>query len=245
MRSHRLFAPVKLNVGEEATLGEKAAHYLSRVLRLREGNEIILFNGDGHDYRCKVVRGGRERLAAQVLESTPNDTESPLRITLVQALSRGERMDYCLQKATEMGVTAFQLLLSERVELKLKGERLEKRMAHWRAVVESACEQSGRARLPDLLPPLGLVAWLEVPGADTAAQRLVLDADAGMPLRQLDPGQCIELAVGPEGGFTEAELDLMTGSGVAAVRLGPRILRTETAGPAALAVLQSMAGDWV
>jgi 16S rRNA (uracil1498-N3)-methyltransferase len=187
-----------------------------------------------------LVRVGREQLGVQVLERTSNSRESPLRITLVQAMSRGERMDYCLQKATELGVTAIQLLLSERVELKLTDERLAKRLTHWRGVMESACEQSGRARVPDLRPPIGLEAWLEGPG-----QRWVLDADAATSLRRMDPGQGIDLAVGPEGGFTESELSLMTGSGVVAVRLGPRTLRTETAGPAAVAVLQSMAGDWV
>jgi len=243
MRTHRLFAPVKLDVGEKTELGEKSARYLSRVLRLRAGTEIVLFNGDGDDYLCKLVRVGRERVAVRVLEHTPNSAESPLRITLVQAMSRGERMDYCLQKATELGVTAVQLLLSERVELKLAGDRLEKRMAHWRGVVESACEQSGRARVPDLRPPVDVAAWLAEPGPELVAQRLVLDAAADTTLRQMDLGQSIDLAIGPEGGFTDSELGLMTGSGVAAVRLGPRILRTETAGPAAVAVLQSMAGD--
>ena len=244
MREHRLFAPLQLRVGDQIALGEKATHYLSKVLRLREGTEIVLFNGDGKDYRCKLTGFGRQQVAAQVLECTPNAAESPLRVTLVQALSRGERMDYCLQKATELGVSAVQLLLSERVELKLAGSRLEKRMAHWRGVVESACEQSGRARLPELLPPLGIETWLDGSGQEVVMQRLVLDAGAVMTLGQLKPCQSFELAVGPEGGFTDAELSLMGSSGVVGVRLGPRTLRTETAGPAALAVLQSMFGDW-
>lgn len=239
MRKHRLLVPLRLIPGEEISLDDKASHYLARVLRLAPGIEIELFNGDGNDYRCRLTHVGRDRVSAQVLERSANGAESPLRITLAQAMSRGERMDYCLQKATELGVAAFQLLLSDRVELKLTGARLERRMDHWRGVIESACEQCGRATVPGLAAPVSIDAWLQSP-----ARRLVLDTLGGSFLAHQQPGENIEIAVGPEGGFTEQELERMQNAGASLVRMGPRILRTETAGPAAIAVLQCLAGDF-
>lgn len=238
MKTNRVFIAAALEVGREVTLAAKQAHYLSRVLRLKEGSEVILFNGDGLDYRCRLDGYARESARAKVLERLPNGAESPLRITLSQALSRGERMDYCLQKSTELGVACVQLLVSERVELKLSGSRLSSRLQHWRAVLESASEQCGRATVPELRPPIGLEEWAALPG-----RKLLLDADARTSLRETELGDRIDIAIGPEGGFGETELEMARQSGVRAVRLGPRILRTETAGPAAIAVLQSLAGD--
>lgn len=238
MRNHRLYSDQPLEAGAEVTLGEKPAHYLTRVLRLAAGAEIVLFNGDGSDYRCRLTAFDRGTAKVEVLERRPNAAQSPLNITLSQALSRGERMDYCLQKATEFGVAAVQLLRTERVELKLSGERLKKRMAHWRGIMQSASEQCGRATVPELRAPIDLLEWIAVPG-----RRLVLDAGAERSLPQVELADAVDIAVGPEGGFSEAELAAMEGKGVVAVRLGPRILRTETAGPAAIAILQSMAGD--
>lgn len=239
MRTHRLYTPERLSVGAEIRLEGKAAHYLSRVLRLTRDDELILFNGDGHDYRGKLADFRRDFVVVHVSESLANDTASPLRITLVQAMSRGDRMDYTLQKATELGVWAVQLLESERVELKLSGARLEKRLEHWHGVIRAACEQSGRATMPELNPPVTLAGWTEGPGV-----KLVLDAGGEQSLGDLKHGEEISIAVGPEGGFSEPELELMSRRDVLAVRMGPRILRTETAGPAAIAVLQSLAGDF-
>ena len=232
-----MYLPGAMRVGEQLTLPDASAHYLARVLRLAAGAEVVLFNGDGHDYRCRLESAGKGTVA--VLEQRENRADSALRITLSQALSRGDRMDYCLQKATELGVHAVQLLLSERVELKLSGSRLEKRMAHWRGVMQSASEQCGRATVPELLSPIRLEAWLSAGGT-----RLVLDADARTPLSAVGVSDTVDIAVGPEGGFSDAERSTMQAAGVQAVRLGPRVLRTETAGPAAIAVLQSMAGDF-
>lgn len=239
MRTHRLFTPESLHVGTDVVLDKKAAHYLSRVLRLAESSEVILFNGNGNDYRCMLSRFGRDCAHARVLESISGQSESPLRITLTQAISRGDRMHYCLQKATELGVAAIQLLLSERVEVKLSGDRVEKRLAHWRGVIQSASEQCGRATVPELRAPVALHQWLEIPG-----RRLVLDARAEETLGNTELGDSVDLAVGPEGGFSKEEIDSMKRSGARAVRLGPRILRTETAGPAAIAVLQAKVGDF-
>ncbi len=239
MRTHRLFTPEPLTEGETVSLVGNPAHYLSRVLRLPEGTEIILFNGDGNDYLCRLDDFGRGEVRAQVLERQRNRTRSPLDITLCQAVSRGERMDYTLQKATELGVNAVQLLLSDRVEVKLDSRRLEKRLAHWRGVVESASEQCGRATVPELRAPIDLHSWLAGSG-----MRLVLDEQASRSLAGLELERTVGLAVGPEGGFSERELQTMNARGVLAVRLGPRTLRTETAGPAAIAVLQAIAGDF-
>lgn len=239
MRTHRVFTPEPLKVGETISLGGKPAHYLLRVLRLPEGSEIVLFNGDGNDYLCRLDDSGRGEVRAQVLERQGNRAESSLRITLCQAVSRGERMDYAVQKATELGVAAVQLLLSERVEVKLDGQRLEKRLAHWRGVMESASEQCGRATVPQLHAPIDLHTWLAGSG-----MRLALDSEASQSLAGIELEQSVGLAVGPEGGFSESELETMNAGGVLAVRLGPRTLRTETAGPAAIAVLQAIAGDF-
>ena len=239
MRTHRLFTPFEACVADAITLEGNAAHYLSRVLRLSEGAEVVLFNGDGHDYACRLEAFSRGQVMARVMERTPNGCESPLKLTLSQALSRGERMDYSLQKATELGVHAIQLLTSERVELRLKGERLGKRMAHWHGVVTSASEQCGRATVPELRAPVTLEAW-----SKGAGLRLLLDAGGSEPLARVKPGPAADLAIGPEGGFSENEVELAVRNGATAVSMGPRILRTETAGPAAIAVLQSLAGDF-
>jgi len=238
MRIHRLYTPESLDEGVEIRLDGKPAHYLSRVLRLAESTELVLFNGDGHDYQCVLVGFERDSVRVRVQARIRNDTESPLRITLAQAISRGDRMDYCLQKSTELGVSTVQLLVSTRVEVKLSENRLEKRMAHWRGVMQSACEQCGRATVPELHAPISLDDWVGLPG-----RKMVLDASGKIQLSQAQPGDNVSIAAGPEGGFEDAELGLLQDAGVETVRMGPRILRSETAGPAAIAVLQSMSGD--
>jgi 16S rRNA (uracil1498-N3)-methyltransferase len=214
------------------------------VLRVGAGQEVVLFNGDGHDYAAVVLRPARAGMTLRVARRMPGIPEPALSITVVQALTRGERMDQTLQKCTELGGAAFQLLNTERVEVRLRGDRLDKRMAHWRGVLVSACEQCGRSRVPDLAPPVSLDAWLGAAGADA---RLVLDPGADCSLAQRAAGfgasASVELAIGPEGGFSEREICLMRDHGVRAARLGPRVLRTETAGPAAVAVLLALAGD--
>ncbi|MEE4218353.1 MAG: RsmE family RNA methyltransferase [Xanthomonadales bacterium] len=221
MRIHRIHSPLALEPGEAITLTGKPAHYLGRVLRVTPGQSIVLFNGDGCDYACEVRQPGKNSLTLGVLSRLPAKPESPLHIIVAQAISRGERMDQTLQKCTELGVMAFQPLWSERVEVRLRGEKLARRHSHWEGVVISACEQSGRAVIPQVLPP-----------------------GAGERLANAAQGQSIELAVGPEGGFSAAELDMMASAGIMPVSLGPRILRTETAAPAAVAVLQALQGDF-
>jgi 16S rRNA (uracil1498-N3)-methyltransferase len=167
-----------------------------------------------------------------------------LRITLAQAIGKGDRMDQCLQKATELGVAAVQPLFTERTAVRLRGERLERRLEHWRRIMISACEQCGRAELPDLAPARELTGWLAE--AQPAAPAFALVPGAARPLARVALGSApLTLFVGPEGGFSEAELEMLVAAGVEPVALGPRILRTETAGPAALAVLQTLRGDFL
>ena len=244
MRVHRIHTPQALQPGCEVLLEDASSHYLSRVLRVVAGDSVVLFNGDGHDYVAEVLRPARRQTALRVDSRLPGLPEPPVAITVVQALSRGERMDQTLQKCTELGAAGFQLLLSERVEVRLGEDKLGQRMEHWRGVIVAACEQCGRARVPELFEPVGCAAWLE---RATGATRLVLEPRALEPLARVaaDPGPAapVELAVGPEGGFSESELAQMRAHGVREVRLGPRTLRTETAAPAALAVLQCLVGD--
>lgn len=241
MRIHRVHCPQNLAPEEQLTLDGKAAHYLGRVLRVSPGQNIILFNGDGTDYVSEVLHVDKKELQLMVRSRLPAVSESSLSVTVVQAISRGERMDQTLQKCTELGATAFRPVFSERVEVRLRGDKLTKRLEHWRSVVVSACEQSGRALVPTVHPPVGLLEWVQ---AESATGRFVLAPGADIPLSRIPMPQDIELAVGPEGGFSSTEMAHMVAGGVAEASLGPRILRTETAAPAALAVLQAMKGDF-
>jgi 16S rRNA (uracil1498-N3)-methyltransferase len=240
LRIHRVHTPLALEPGSEVVLEESTAHYLGRVLRVSVGQPIVLFNGDGYDYAAEVIRAGRRALALAVNSRLPGLPEPALGITVVQALSRGERMDQTLQKCTELGAAAFQPLFSDRSELRLQGEKLERRLEHWQGVVISACGQCGRSRIPPVRPPLTLSGWLE---QENAGVRLVLAPEAPRPLAGLELPHRVELAVGPEGGFSAAETEQLRAGGVESVRLGPRILRTETAAPAAVAILQCLGGD--
>ena len=203
---------------------------------------MILFNGDGRDYAAEISEVQAKRVLARLLDSTIPGKESPLKITLVQAICRGERMDYALQKATELGVFCIQPLISQRVEVRLDLARQAKRMKHWQGVVISACEQSGRAVVPEVKSPLSMFEWMAE--ADYSP-RVVLDPFAENKLSGLSvEGDTISVLVGPEGGFTQEEVDAVCLRGLTAVSLGPRVLRTETAGPAAIAVLQAKTGGF-
>jgi len=210
-------------------------------LKLRAGDPVVLFNGDGTDYAAELLSNRRDQVTLRVTARLPAIAESPLAITLVQAVSKGDRMDLSLQKATELGVSAVQPLFSERTEVRLTDERLLRRSEHWQRVLGSACKQCGRARLPELREAMDLDEWL---ASDDEAARIVLEPNAGEALAaHVLQGSAVALVVGPEGGFSEREVRCMQLAGVRALSLGPRILRTETAGPAAIAILQALYGD--
>ncbi|KAA9130965.1 16S rRNA (uracil(1498)-N(3))-methyltransferase [Marinihelvus fidelis] len=241
MRISRLYTDERLEPGRPITLEAKTGHYLMRVLKLRAGDPLVLFNGDGADYAAELLSNRRDRVEVAVSARLPALRPSPLAVTLVQAVGKGDRMDFSLQKATELGVAAVRPLFTERTGVRLEAERLEKRAEHWRRVMISACEQCGRADIPELLAAAGLDEWLPEP---PRGRRLCLAPGAEQPLVTLPgAGHGFELVIGPEGGFSDLETQQMTRSGVDMVALGPRVLRTETAGPVAIAVLQALFGD--
>jgi len=242
MRRSRIYTPQPLLSADRIELTGTASHYLTRVLRLSRGDSLILFNGDGRDYSAEISEVLSKSVLVRLLESKVPGKESPLRITLVQAICKGDRMDYALQKATELGVFCIQPLISHRVEVRLDVARQAKRLKHWQGVVVSACEQSGRAVVPEVKPPLSMIEWME---EVDHSRCVVLDPLAEDKLSSLSVrGDAISILVGPEGGFTQEEVNAVRMNGLTAVSLGPRVLRTETAGPAAIAVLQAKTGGF-
>ena len=244
MRITRCPVSQSLSVGSEVALPEDIANHLVRVMRLQVGERCVLFNGDGQDYGAELVSSSKREAVVRITDATALDNESPLAITLVQGVARGEKMDLILQKATELGVAAFVPVNSDRSEVKLEGERAAKRVAHWNSVVASACGQSGRARIPAVAAPLNLAAACQQLPADSL--RLCLDPRGQWTLATLPdaPAGGIVIAIGPEGGWSERDLALLANAGFQGLQLGPRILRTETAGLATIAALQTRLGDF-
>lgn len=242
MRTIRCFVDEPLAPGSVVTLPEAATTHLVRVLRLSAGDPVVLFNGNGQDFAATLLSVGKRGAEAEVRDARPVANESPLRITLAQGIARGEKMDWVLQKATELGVAGIFPVSTERTEVKLDAERAGKRLAHWQGILRAACEQSGRARLPALGEPQSLASYA---ASEPAAIKLVLDPGGDLGLRDLSLPAAAEVAllVGPEGGLSERDLAAAHAAGFRGLRLGPRILRTETAGLAALAALQSLYGD--
>ncbi len=243
MAEPRFYIPQSLAEGMRLALPATAAHHAARVLRLRSGDAVTLFNGQGGEYAARIAAVGKHDVDVEIGRHDPIERESPLTVTLVQAISSGERMDLTIQKAVELGVARIVPVESERSVVRLQGERARKRLEHWRQVVVSACEQCGRNRIPEVRMASALDAWLATKEDDAA--RWVLLPGADTALRDLPrPQPLIELLVGPEGGLTHAEADAARRSGYQAVRLGPRVLRTETAAPALLSALQALWGDF-
>jgi 16S rRNA (uracil1498-N3)-methyltransferase len=241
MRLTRLYVDQPLAASQCIELNKEASHYLAKVLRLPEGQEVAVFNGTGIDFMGSIELAGKT-LHVRLHTAMPIDTESPLKIGLAQGISRGERMDYTLQKATELGIHVIQPLFTERCGVKLSGERLAQRVEHWQKVVISACEQSGRAVVPQILPPIELRAWLS---QSQPPQGFVLHhRDSQKLSHHRRPDGVYYLTIGPEGGLSDAEIALLKKHGFAGLKMGPRILRTETAALAALSMMQSHWGDF-
>ena len=242
MRLIRVHVDQPLATESDVPLPEAAAYHVVRVLRLRVGAPIVAFDGSGNAYRCEILAIEGDRVRVRVGSRSPGLPESPLGITLVQAISRGERMDWTLQKATELGVRAIQPVLSARSVVRLDEKQGQKKLRHWQAIVAGACEQCGRSVLPEVRPPQELGAYLA--GAPREGQRFVLSPTGPASLAGLaSVSTRVKLLIGPEGGLDDAELERAAQAGFAPVRLGPRVLRTETAGIVALTVLQSLWGD--
>ena len=239
MRLSRFFIDAPLSLGQHE-LPEAQAHYIGRVLRHAVGDAVQLFDGSGQEYLGELIEVGKKTVRVELREQLAGQAESPLHLHLGQGLSRGERMDWAIQKATELGASEISPIISERCEVRLKEERADKRLAHWRQVAISACEQCGRSVLPIIHPPVLLADWLQQTEADL---KLVLHPVAE-PLASHAKPQTLAFLIGPEGGLSDAEVERAKAAEFHAARLGPRVLRTETAPVVALSVAQQLWGDF-
>lgn len=221
-------------------LPDASAHYISRVLRMQAGDALQLFDGSGLEFAGVIAAVGKKSLTVELESSQPGQPDSPLRVHLGQVLSRGERMDWAIQKATELGVTAITPLFSDRCEVRLNDERSQKRLEHWQQVAISACEQCGRSSVPVIHPPVALGQWLEAVEADL---KLVLHPEAAT-LASHQPPARLALLIGPEGGLSDGEVSAAQAAGFHAACFGPRVLRTETAPVVALSLAQYLWGDF-
>ena len=239
MRISRFYVDHPLEQEAQFELPDAVAHHLVRVLRAPAGTALRLFNADGIECEATLCEVSKRSASVQCGPSVATIAEPAIRVALYQALSKGERMDYAVQKATELGVAEIRLLNTQRVDLRLGGDRLDKRMLHWQRVAIAAAEQCGRASVPTVHTP---VEWpVEAPAAGHA---LLLDPEADKHLSSLAPAEQVAIAIGPEGGFTPDEVQRAQALGWTGLRFGPRILRTETAGPAVIAAVQARWGDW-
>lgn len=245
MREVRLFVDAPLQPGLDLPLPQAAAQHALRVLRLRDGDRVILFNGNGQQFRARLSATNPRAANVHVEASDSPVRESPLRVTLMQALARGEKMDWIVQKATELGVARILPTSSQRSEVRLDGKRGAARLDHWRAVAIAACEQCGRNLVPEILAPATLETCLAAQPPSNTESCWALHPGGTTHVRDLAPAVAgVTLAVGPEGGFSDDDMTALRQAGYRELALGPRILRTETAGVAALAALQAVYGDF-
>jgi len=242
MRTPRTFVEADLAVGDRVALANDVAHHWRRVLRLREGAAVRLFNGAAGDWHGRLVALDKKATAVDVEAFEPRDAESSLTATLIQGISRGQRMDYTLEKAVELGVDRIVPVVMERSHGAPDGARVQRKAQHWRGVVHAAAGQAGRTRLPELAEQRPLAEWL---GAepDAVASRVMLDPVGSVSPVGLEHTDTMEIMAGPEGGFTPGEREAARRAGFQGLRMGPRVLRTETAAVTALAILQSLYGD--
>ncbi|MBW8182585.1 16S rRNA (uracil(1498)-N(3))-methyltransferase [Shewanella nanhaiensis] len=241
MRIPRIYQASPLQIGNQVELDDEPASHIGRVLRMNAGEQISLFNGDGHEYLSEITSASKKNVSVKVLSSTLNESESPLHLHLGQVISRGDRMDFTIQKSVELGVNTITPLFSERCGVKLSGERLEKKIQQWQKIVIGACEQSGRSRVPEIRPAMTIEAWS---AEQTDATKLNLHPRAAHGIGGLSlASPTVRLLIGPEGGLSEAEIMMTEQYQFTDVLLGPRVLRTETAALTAISALQLRFGD--
>lgn len=241
MRTSRLYISDPLNTGQKVELKEDSAHYVRTVLRLKKENKIILFNGEGGEFLSVIDEVSRKRVVIDVVERIDRSVESPLCINLGLGVSRGDRMDWAVQKSVELGVNCLTPLMMERCVVKFTVDKKQQRLRHWQHIVQHAAEQSGRTILPDLNEIDTLAEWVK----QQIGLKVFLDPYAEKSLFELKPDNMkVTLLAGPEGGFTDQERELAVEAGFIPVRLGKRILRTETASLAALSAVQILWGDF-
>jgi 16S rRNA (uracil1498-N3)-methyltransferase len=243
MRTIRIYTAQPLNIGEALTLEPTASRHLVSVLRLNTGDTITLFNGQGGEFLCTLEQCSPKKVTVKAHGFEDVSRESPLNIHLGIGISRGDKMDWVIQKATEAGVTEITPLFTDRTEVKLKGDRAEKKMRHWQQVSARACEQCYRNQLPTLHPPIHLNEWIKEAQAE---KKVVVHHRSQQTLSQLSNQKTnsVALLIGPEGGLTAQEVELAEGAQFLSLTLGPRVLRTETAPIIAIGILQSLWGDY-
>lgn len=242
MRISRLYTPDELNTGQKLELQQDNAHYARTVLRLKKDQSLTLFNGLGGEYICTLQEVSRKRVVVNVLEAVDRSVESPLHVTLGLGISRGDRMDWAVQKAVELGVNNITPLITERCVIKFKADKKQQRHQHWKHIVQHATEQSGRTILPNLNEIADIQDWVQ----KQDDLKVFLDPYAEKSLAEVKPdNKRVTLLSGPEGGFSIEERELAIDAGFIPVRLGNRILRTETASLAALSAVQMLWGDFI
>lgn len=241
MRVPRIYQNQPLQPFSRLSLDGQGSRHLISVLRFEKGHKVILFNGNGEEYPAEIIQTKKRFVEVQLKDKIIKDNESPLKLHLGQVITKGEKMDYLLQKATELGAIEFSPLFSMRSEVRLKGEREEKKHEHWLRVLQSACEQCGRNVIPTLNVANKLIDWTHLCSEET---KLMLDHRSEMSLINVPLSHRIALLIGPEGGLTFEERMHAESKGFVGVHLGPRILRSETAGVAAIAILQGRIGDF-
>lgn len=240
MRIPRVYLDQSLSVTEQLSLNETASHYLAKVLRMGPGRELILFNGTGGEYLAEIIETGKKSVSVDIKSFSADNRESSLSIELAIGISRGERMDWVLQKATELGVSKITPLITERTEVKIAGDRQDKKMQHWQQILISACEQCQRNILPQLNDPVDFNRWV---GDVSAEKKFVLHHRHEKILQTTEKPSSVCLLIGPEGGLNDDEIQLAESHNFASLRLGPRVLRTETAPIAAISLVQYLWGD--
>lgn len=241
MRQTRIFHHGRLAVGESTQLSVENSHYLAQVMRAPLGARITLFNGQGGEYCAQLTTIHRKACQAQLLEWIDHEVESPLHTTLLQGISKGEKMDLTIQKAVELGVNRIVPIQGQRSVVRIDAERQQKRQLHWQGIATAAACQSGRNRIPEIAPITTLAEWAH--DAAAGETRLLLSPHASQGICTIQPTQQLVLLVGPEGGMAQEEVNEATSAGFQAVRFGPRVLRTETAALAALGLIQGLWGD--
>ncbi len=241
MRVSRLYISASLNLGSRIELDDDAAHYVRTVLRLKQDQTIVLFNGQGGEYLGRFSEVSRKTVRVEIEKFIARDVESPLAVTLGIGISRGDRMDWAVQKAVELGVTQLTPLVTERCVIKFNDDKKQQRLQHWWGIIQHAAEQSGRTRLPELSEIADLQDWV----SQQEGLKVFLDPYAEQSLADLRPeNNRVTLLSGPEGGFSEQERQIAKATGFIPVRMGARILRTETAVLAALTAVQTLWGDF-
>ncbi len=242
MRIPRFYVDMPLQSGDEIELPQDVANHCARVLRLKPDAPLILFNGQGGEYAASLAKVEKRCVTALIDKHQAREVESPLEVVIAQGVSKGERMDYTIQKVVELGASHVVPIVAERTVVNLKGDRAEKRRDHWQGVVIAACEQSGRNRVPEVAPLVDFQQWVQQP---REGLKLVLHHRAPQDLRAMErPNGPVTLLIGPEGGLSEQEIIMAEQAGFVSVCLGPRVLRTETAALATLSLLQLLWGDF-